>query len=85
MQSCIILHNICVEDREGPNGTSLPEQPISDAIINGSAAPLWTDLRSSLRADTALAGSFSALWATSANMKDHQEYMKTRTLIMDHP
>ena len=84
MMCCIILHNMYMEDREEANGTPLREQPMSDAVIRGNAAPLWTAPGSSLESHTALVGSLPALCATSEKMRDLQEYAKTRNLIMDH-
>lgn len=84
MQCCILLHNMCVEDREEANGTPFHEQPLSDALIGGNAAPLWTERDNSVEPGAAHVGSLSALCATSAKMRDQQEYMTTRALVMDH-
>lgn len=84
MQCCIILHKMCVEDREEANRTPLHERPLSGALIERDAVYLWTEPGSTTEPGNAPFRSLSALFATSAKMRDHHKYITTRALVMDH-
>ena len=84
MICCIILHNMCVEDRKDDNEPHLHEQPFSRVVIGNDATPLWGEQGNTVGPGTAPVGSLSALCATSAKTKDHQGYVRTRALVMDH-
>ncbi|CDF35116.1 unnamed protein product [Chondrus crispus] len=80
MKSCIILHNMCVEDRVVHCDTD------NDAFDLGGDInlPMWGSSSDSTVVTAAAPDSIEALCAASAFTSNAVEYLNTKKLVMDH-
>lgn len=86
MRCVIILHNMCVEERETFGLNIDEDDEMDEVIVGGGVPPMWGGLvRSHGSAEvSASSGSVGALCEARAFMEDGAEHVKMKTLLMDH-
>lgn len=81
----IILHNMCVEERETFN-LPIEEEEATDVLVGGGVPAMWCGLERVHGSNDvqAGAGSLVAICEARAFMDDEREHLKTKKLLMKH-
>lgn len=81
MRCCIVLHNMCVEDRLEPNQMNEDDSLPSD---EPAAIPMWSSADENSAHFIPHSNSLAALCAASAFTQNEVEYVNTRRLLLNH-